>query len=187
MLIGLLAVLSASAAAGMRIGLPLLLLGLLQNEILWSKVPVLWRIHPLVLLCIFTSWSLFELFASKQLLGQRVLQIIQLIFSPFVGCLLAVSMAKIVELDAYPLWLVGMTGGLLALTLQLVMVGWFFRLQGLPLWVIFIEDLLCVFLVLLAFNSPQEGGVIAMLLFWLALRSSKEWYQWHRQQPKMRV
>lgn len=185
MLIGLLAVLSASAAAGMRIGLPLLLLGLVQNETLWSKVPVLWRIHPLVLLCILTSWSFFELFASKQLLGQRVLQLVQLIFSPFVGCILAVSVARIVELAAYPLWLIGVAGGLFAFVLQLVMTGWFFRLRGLPLWAVLIEDNLCIFLVLFAFSAPQEGGLIAMLLFWLALRSSKEWYQWYRQQPQV--
>lgn len=185
MLIELLAVLSASAAAGMRVGLPLLLLGVVQNDTLWSKVPILWRIHPLVLLCILVSWSVFELFASKQLLGQRVLQIVQLVFSPFVGGLLAVSVAGIVELAAYPLWLIGVAGGLFALVLQLVTAGWFFRLRGLPLWAIFIEDGLCIFLVLFAFSSPQAGGMIAMLLFWLALRSSQEWYQWYRQQPQL--
>jgi hypothetical protein len=78
MLIGVLAILSASAAAGMRIALPLLMIGLLQGD-LWSNVPILGRINPRILIAILTSWSLFELFASKRLLGQRILQIIQLL------------------------------------------------------------------------------------------------------------
>ncbi|HEY9726481.1 MAG TPA: DUF4126 domain-containing protein, partial [Chroococcales cyanobacterium] len=82
-MIDLLAALSASASAGIRIALPLLIIGLLQTN-LWSRVPLLSHIHPAVLIGILTSWSLFELFASKKLLGQRVLQMIQLILSPIV-------------------------------------------------------------------------------------------------------
>jgi hypothetical protein len=39
-LLGVLAILSASAAAGMRIALPLLIIGLLQGQ-LWYQVPLL--------------------------------------------------------------------------------------------------------------------------------------------------
>ncbi len=185
MLIGILAVLSASAAAGMRVGFPLLFLGL-YNEEMWSQVPYLSRIHPVVLLCVLISWTTFELFASKKLFGQRILQIVQLSLSPLVGSLLAVTVARVVELEAYPLWLIGLVGGLFALMLQLVIVGLFFRLRGLPLWLVFLEDGLSIFLIVFAFTAPREGGLIALLLFWLALRTSKEWYYWyHRKQGKL--
>lgn len=187
MLVGLLAVFSASAAAGMRVGLPLLLIGLLQDTGLWSNIPFLYRFHPPIIFGILTSWSLFELFASKKLIGQRILQQIQLWFSPFVGGILAMAVAQRMELVAHPIWAVGLVGGLFALVLQLVLVGWFFRLRGLPLWVVFVEDVLCIFLVLFAFNSPQEGGLIAMLLFWLAIRSSKEWYFWNKNRKQLTV
>lgn len=186
MIIGVLASLSAAAAAGMRIALPLLIIGLLHSETLWSTMPVLRVFHPQVLLSILISWSLFELFVSKKLLGQRVLQLVELVFSPWVGGLLAVVVAQYLELDIQPLWILGITGGLLALVIKLVQVGWFFRLQGLPLGVICVEDSLCVFLVFFAFNAPEQGGLIAMLLLWIAVRSSNEWRSWYLEGQKQR-
>lgn len=41
-----LAVLSAAAAGGLRLALPLLLIGLLQGEQLWSQVPLLRHFSP---------------------------------------------------------------------------------------------------------------------------------------------
>ena len=178
MIVSVLAALSASAAAGMRIALPLLVIGLLRLRSdldLWATVPLLSRIHPQVLVGVLTSWSLFELFGSKKLLGQRVLQLIQLVLSPLVGALMGMTVAQLTNLTIKPIWLIGVVGGLLALVLKLVQVGWFFRLRGIPIWGVFIEDALCVFLVLFAFKAPQEGGLIAMLLLWLAIRSSAEW------------
>ncbi|HEY9651095.1 MAG TPA: DUF4126 domain-containing protein [Coleofasciculaceae cyanobacterium] len=183
-MIELLAALSASAAAGMRIALPLLLIGLLQSDTLWSRVPVLSRIHPAVLLGILTSWSLFELFASKKLLGQRVLQVFQLFLSPVVGAIMGIAVAKLTEAPTEFVWIVGIVGGLLALVLQLVQVGWFYRLRGLPLWVVFSQDLLCVALVILAVDAPRQGGLIALFLLWLAIRSSKQWHRWYVEQKR---
>ena len=176
-LLGVLAVLSASAAAGMRIALPLLIIGLLQGQ-LWYQVPLLSKIDPQVVIAILTSWSLFELFGSKKLLGQRVLQIIQLIFTPLVGAIMAVTVAKLLELAFMPLWLIAVIGALFSLVLRLVAIGWFFRLRGIPPWVSLIEDLLCVGLVLFAFKAPENGGLIAMLLLWIAVRSSTSWRKW---------
>lgn len=178
-MIELLAALSASAAAGMRIALPLLVIGLLQSEELWSNIPLLSHIPPPVLLCILTSWSLFELFGSKKLLGQRVLQIVQLIFSPIVGSILGITVAKFTAAPIQFVWIVGIVGALLAFVLQLVQVGWFFRLRGLPLWVVFLQDVLCIALVFFAFDAPRQGGLIALLLLWLAIRSSQEWRRWY--------
>lgn len=181
MILQLLAAISASGAAGMRIGLPLLIIGLLQSETLWSNVPLLSRIHPQVVIGILTSWSLFELFASKRLLGQRVLQIIQLIFSPIVGAIMGITVAKLTQVPVNLFWLIGVVGGLFALVLQLVQIGLFYRLRGIPIWAVLLEDALCISLVFFAFNAPKQGGLIAMVLLWLAIRSSKEWYDWYKQ------
>ena len=178
-MIELLAALSASASAGMRIALPLLVIGLLQSENLWSNVPLLSRIHPSVLVGILTSWALFELFASKKLLGQRVLQIVQLILSPLVGGIMGIAVAQLADAPREFVWTVGIVGSLLAFVLQLVQVGWFFRLRGLPLWVVFTQDVLCIALVILAFDAPRSGGLIALMLLLLAIRSSQQWHRWY--------
>ena len=60
-----------------------------------------------------------------------------------------------------------------------VQVGWFFRLGRMPLALIIAEDILSGILVLFALKAPENGGLIAMLLLWLALRSSTEWRSWH--------
>lgn len=189
-MVGLLAALSASAAGGMRIALPLLLIGLLRIDKLWSEIPLLSGVHPQVVIAILVSWSLLEIFASKTFGGQRVLQVVQVIFSPIVGAIMGVAIAQVSPIDevvAHPwvLWIIAIVGGLLALVLQLVQAGWFYRLRGLPLWVIFVQDALCIALVLFAFDAPRQGALIAMLLLWLAIRSSKEWYRWYRKQGKL--
>ncbi len=186
-MVGLLAALSASAAGGMRIALPLLLIGLLRIDKLWSEIPLLSGVHPQVAITILVSWSLLELFASKTFAGQRVLQIVQIIFSPIVGAIMGIAIAQVSSIDeviAHPwmLWIIGVVGGLLALVLQLVQAGWLYRLRGLPIWVIFLQDVLCISLVLFAFDAPRQGGLVAMILLWLAIRSSKEWYRWYRSQ-----
>jgi len=176
-MIELLAVLSVAAAVGMRIALPLLVIGLLQSDNLWNEIPLLSRIHPSVLVGILTTFSLFELFASKKLVGQRVLQIVQLLFSPGVGAIMGIAVAQFVNAPVEIIWIAGIVSGLLAFVLQLVQVGWFFRLRGLPLWLVFSQDVLCVALVIFAFDAPQQGGLIALILLWLAIRSSQQWYR----------
>lgn len=185
-LLGILAILSASAAAGMRIALPLLIVGLLQGQ-LWFQVPILNRVHPPVLVAILTSWSLFELFASKRLLGQRALQGIQLVFTPVVGAMMAVTVTNLlpqqgeIQFQFPPLWSVALIGAVFSLVIRLVAIGWFFRLRGIPLWMTIVEDLLAVGLVLFALKAPQNGGLIAMLLLWIAVRSSNAWRSWCRE------
>ncbi len=185
-MIELLAALSASAAAGMRIALPLLVIGLFHSSDLWSSIPLLGHINPSVLLCILTTWSLFELFASKKLLGQRLLQLVQLLFCPIVGAIMSMTVVQFTEAPNEFVWTVGIVGGLLAFVLQLVQVGWFYRLRGLPLWAVFIQDVLCVALVIFAFDAPQQGGLIALLLLWLAIRSSEHWHRWYGEQNRSR-
>ena len=91
---------------------------------------------------------------------------------------MGVTVAQFAQAPTAFVWIVGIVGSLLALVLQLVQVGWFYRLQGLPLWVVLIQDFLCVALVIFAFDAPRQGGLIALLLLWLAIRSSQEWYRW---------
>jgi hypothetical protein len=178
-MIELLAALSASAAAGMRIALPLLVIGIVQGENLWSHVPILSGISPPLLLGILTSWTFVELFASKKLLGQRVLQVVQLLLSPIVGAIMGIAVATATET---PIWLIGLVGGLFALVIQLVQIGWFYRLRGLPLWVVFTQDALCILFVLFAFDAPTQGGLLALILLWIAVRSSEKWHRWYRRQ-----
>ena len=190
MLALILAVLSVSAAVGMRIALPLLVISLsyTQKQELWSEVPILNHIDPRVILAVSISWSILELIFSKKLLGQRSLQIVQLLFSPIVGALVAIAVTHLAQADFTPIWLIGVIGAVVALVVTLVKVGWFFRLRGIPIWLTIIEDVLCVCLIFFTFNAPKEGGIIALLLIWLALRSSNTWREWYlkgKQQRKI--
>ena len=178
-----LAALSASAAAGIRIAIPLLVIGLLQND-LWTKVPLLSRMSPQIVLGILVSWSLFEIFASKHLLGQRILNLVQVIFSPIVGTIMSMAIAKTTHVEGWLIIVIGVVGGLLALVLQLVQIGWFFRWRGLPVWMLLSQDTLCICLVIFAFDAPQQGGLIALLLLWLAIRSYQDWYQLYKSKTK---
>ena len=181
MLALILAVLSVSAAVGMRTALPLLVISLTytQKQELWSQVPILNNIDPRVILAVSISWSILELIFSKKLLGQRSLQIVQLLFSPIVGALVAIAVTHLAQADFTPIWLIGVIGAVVALVVTLVKVGWFFRLRGIPIWLTILEDVLCVCLIFFAFNAPKEGGIIALLLLWLALRSSNTWREWY--------
>jgi hypothetical protein len=181
-MIEILAALSASAAAGVRIGLPLLIIGLLYSDNLWADVPILSYFHPSLVLGVLVSWSLIELLLSKEPLGQRAIQIVQLLFSPIVGAIAGIAVARMTGLPNVITGMVGVVGGLLAMVLQLVQVGWFYRLRRIPMWAIFAQDVLCVSLVLFAFDAPEQGGIIALLLLWLAIRSSKEWQRWYQAQ-----
>ncbi len=185
-MLGILAVLSVSAAAGMRLALPLLVIGLAQGN-LWQQVPLVNRLQPQFVIGVLAAWTLLELFISKQLWGQRILQVVGLIFSPIVGAVMAMGVAEISHLEPrQSVWILGTVGGTIALTIQLVQVGWFYRLRGLPMWVVLLEDILCVLLVLFALKAPNSGGLIALLLLWLAIRSSQSWYRWYRQGLKQK-
>lgn len=177
--IKLLSALSASGAAGIRIAIPLLIFGLLQGDNLWFGVPILSRIPSPIVLFVLISWSLIELFASKKLLGQRILQLTQLLFSPIVGAIIAIAITNAVGV---PSWLIGAIGGFFAFVLQLVQAGWFYRWRGLPIWIVFVQDILCFLLVFFAVKAPQLGGIIALILLAIAVRSMRELYRWYLQQ-----
>lgn len=178
------AALALSTAAGMRIALPLLLIGLLRSGELWANMPLLSHIPPRIVLGVLVSWSGVELFLSKGRLGQRVLQMVQLVCSPFVGAIVGIAVARTALFPGWFTALIGIVGGLIAFVLQLVQIGWFYRLRGLPVWMIFVQDFLCVLLVLLAFDAPTQGGLIALLLLWLMIRSSVGWRKWYQAQAK---
>lgn len=178
-MIELLAVLSISAAVGLRIALPLLLVFLLYSDSLWSRMPLLSHLSPQLVLGVLVSWSLAELILSTDPVGSRILYLIQLIASPLVGTLIGIAVASWAGTTDWLLGILGAIGGLLALVLQLVQLGWLYRLRRLPIWVIFLQDVLCVLLVLFALDAPRQGGLIALLLLWLAIRSSKAWHGWY--------
>jgi hypothetical protein len=184
MFIGLLAALSASAAVGMRVAFAILLLGLFHGPELWSDVPVLSSLYPPFVMGLLVSWALAELLLSKDKVGLRVVQVVQLVMSPVFGAIAGVTFAAQSMRRPEAIVIVGIVSALLALVLQLVQVGWFYRLRGLPLWTVFLQDFLCVIFLLLAFDAPQQGGLFALIVMWLAFRSSISWQRWC-QRPKM--
>jgi hypothetical protein len=180
-IVEILAALSISAAAGIRITLPLLVLGLLQGENFWYNVPILSNIYPPIVLGILISCCLIELIASKNLLGQRLLQIAYLPLCPIIGAILAIA-----PIQSVPKILIGLVGGFVALLLQLIQAGWFYRWNRFPLWLSFLQDSLCIFLVYLALKAPQLGGIVALILLGLAVNSYKELRQWYLRQYQSR-
>jgi Domain of unknown function (DUF4126) len=181
----ILAVLSISAAVGLRVALPLLMIGILSGTDLWSRVPLLSNWSPPLVLGVLVSWALFEFWASKDRLGSRIVQSLQLFLSPLVGWVMGVAIAQAAELQPWLVNLLGLVSALLAMVVQLVQVGWLYRLRGgLPLWVSFGLDGLCALLVLFALDAPQQGGLIALLLLWFAIRSSQAWRDWYKAQAQ---
>ncbi|MBX2864194.1 MAG: DUF4126 domain-containing protein [Leptolyngbyaceae cyanobacterium MAG.088] len=177
----LLAVLSISAATGLRLALPLLLIGLLSGDQLWSTVPILANIPQVLVVTVLMIWSLLELTISKDRVNRRFLQSAELFMSPFVGTIAGLAIARIVNVDdSLMLVLLAATGGVLAFVIQMVQVGWLYRFHSPPMWVIFLEDALCICLAFFAFDAPEQGGLIALFLLWLAIRSSIIWRQWQQ-------
>jgi len=182
----ILGALSVSAAAGMRVAMPLLIVVLIKKQQVWSEIPILKYMQPKVLLCILIFWAIGELVLSKKLLGQRVMQIVQLLFSPLIGSILPLIVVKSynIQVSTLGIYVLTIMGGALALVIKLVEIGWFFRLRGLPIGVIIVEDVLSVLMVLFAFKAPEQGGLIAMLLLWISIRSAGEWRQRPMNNPK---
>ncbi|MBE7383175.1 MAG: DUF4126 domain-containing protein [Leptolyngbya sp. SIO1E4] len=181
----LLAVLSISAAAGFRLALPLLMIGLM-SESLWSQVPILSMFPPTIVVGALVSWTLAELVFSKERIIQRLFQSVELFLSPLVGAIAGITIARTFSLEGELTPLLGILGGLLALVIHLVQVGWLYRLRTPSIWLVVAADLLCVCLVLLAFDAPHQGGLIALLLLWLALRTSSLWRNWYVAQAEPR-
>ncbi|MGD1852964.1 MAG: DUF4126 domain-containing protein [Leptolyngbyaceae cyanobacterium] len=177
----LLAVLSISAATGLRLALPLLLIGLFSGDQLWSAVPILANIPQVLVVTILVIWSLLELTISKDRVSRRFLQSAELFFSPFVGTIAGTAIARFADIaNGWLLSLLAVIGGALALLIQMVQVGWLYRFNNPPIWIMFLEDALCICLVFFAFDAPEQGGLIALFLLWLAIRSSIVWRQWQR-------
>lgn len=177
----LLAVLSISAATGLRLALPLLLIGLLSGDRLWSTVPILSSIPQVLVVIILVVWSLLELTISKDRISRRFLQSAELFISPFVGTIAGLAIARLADIsEGWLLALLAVTGGTLALVIQMVQVGWLYRFNSPPIWAMFVEDALCVCLVFFAFDAPEQGGLIALFLLWLAIRSSAFWRRWQQ-------
>ncbi|MUL36718.1 DUF4126 domain-containing protein [Gloeocapsopsis dulcis] len=177
-MIELLAALSAAAAASMRIAVPLFIVGILLHHDFSLGVPLFTHIPSVFIVSVLISGSLLELVGSKQELSQRLLQLVQLIFSPIVGAILAIS---VTTSGSLPSWLFGVIGALFAFALQLVQAGWFYRLRGFRLWVVVLQDALCILLVVLAVNAPQIGGLIALMLLLIAVRSVRSLHRWYKQ------
>jgi hypothetical protein len=133
---------------------------------------------------------LAELVLLKKRRVRRIFQSMELLLSPLVGAIAGVTIARTFgDSGPWPIWfeptlMAGCLGAVIALMIQLVQLGWLYRFNSPPLWVPFSQDFLCVGLVLLAFDAPHQGGMIALLLIWLALRASTLWRQWYLAQSE---
>jgi hypothetical protein len=171
----LLAILSIAAATGLRLALPLLLIGLMSGPQLWSNVPLLSRLPPALVLGVLATWSMAELMLSKDRHSQRLFQILELTLSPGVGAVASIGVARTLGLDSWLHWPIGMTSALLALVIQLLQVGLFYRPRRPPLWAFFVVDGLCIVLAVFAFDAPNQGGIIALVMLWLVIRTAYLW------------
>ncbi|MGB5974182.1 MAG: DUF4126 domain-containing protein [Nodosilinea sp.] len=174
----LLAILSIAAATGLRLALPLLLIGLMSGQQLWANVPLLSRLPPALVLGVLGAWSMAELMLSKDRNRQQFFQTLELVLSPGVGALAGLAVARTFGSDGWINLLCGLISALLALVIQLLQVGWFYRARRPPLWLLFGVDGLCIVLAVLAFDAPNQGGIIALLLLWLVIRTSYLWQNW---------
>ncbi|QQE64527.1 DUF4126 domain-containing protein [Leptolyngbya sp. BL0902] len=176
----ILAILSIAAATGLRVALPLLIIGLMSGEKLWGNVPLLSQLPPTLCIGVLVSWSAAELMLSKDSYKQRIFQIAELILSPGVAVLAAIAVARTLDLAPWITVITAVVGALLALVIQLLQVGWFYRPKRPPAWLFFVIDGLCVMLAFLTFDAPRKGGLIALLLLWLVIRTSYVWQNWSR-------
>lgn len=179
----ILGVLAAAAAGGFRLALPLLVLLLLHRDQTWDHIPLLGRWSPALVLGILTAGAVWELLAPLHPWGVRLWQPVQVLLSPVVGGLLGMMTAQVMGLPRAMHSLLGLVGGALAWLLQLVQMGWFYRRGRFPTWVILAQDGLCALLALVALQAPKQGGLLALMLVWLALRAAKTWqrqFQQHR-------
>jgi Domain of unknown function (DUF4126) len=176
----LLAVLSGSAAVGMRIALPLLVIAV-YSEDLWARIPWFSQLSPPIVFGLLVTWSIIELVASKDRHGQRLLQAFELVISPIIGGLVGIAIARATDLADIQVAVLGLVSGVFALVLQLLQLGWTYRVRRIPLWMLFAQDVACVILTLFAFDAPTQGGMIALLMLWLAIRSAVQWRRWYRE------
>lgn len=174
----ILAILSIAAATGLRVALPLLIIGLMSGEQLWSNVPLLSQLPPALCIGLLVSWSVAELMLSKDNYSQRIFQISELILSPGVAALAAIAVARTLNLAPWVSLITTVVSALLALAIQLLQVGWFYRPKRPPGWLFFVIDGLCIMLAFLTFDAPRQGGLIALLLLWLVIRTSYVWKSW---------
>ncbi|MFZ4639773.1 MAG: DUF4126 domain-containing protein [Nodosilinea sp.] len=179
-MIEILAVLSIGAATGLRVILPLLLVGLMSGDRLWADIPLVAKLPPNLVLGALVGGSIAELLLSKDRYGQRLLYPAELILSLGVGVLVGIGIGRSLGLPSEFHRVAGLISGLLALVIQFSQVGWFYRPQPLPLWMFFLVDGLCVSLALCSFYAPQLGGITALVLLWLVLRTAYRWRDWFR-------
>ncbi len=105
----LLAVLALSAALGLRVALPLLVLGLMSGDRLWSQVPILANLPPTLVMGGLLSGALLELILSKPRFSRPLLHSMELLLSPIVGLMAGIALVR-------PLGIAGWLQGVIALS-----------------------------------------------------------------------
>lgn len=181
-MVAFLGILAAASAAGFRLALPLLVVLLLSDPSRWQDLPVVGAWPPVWVLTGLVIGTILELVIARHPWGQRLLLPLQVLLSPVVGALLGVTLADLAAMPQVASRFMVLSGAGLALILQLVQVGWFYRRGRLPRWVVFGQDSLCALLAVFALKAPHQGGLMALFLLWLAVRISRDWQTRYAQQ-----
>lgn len=171
----LLAVLALSAAFGLRVALPLLVLGLMSGDRLWSQVPILANLPSPLVIGGLVSGGLLELILSKHRFSRPLLHSTELLLSPIAALMAGIALVHPLGIAGWLQAVIALVGGLVALVIQLVQLGWFYRPRRPPLWGTFVVDVLCLLLALSAFTLPRVGGVLSLVLLWLVIRTADSW------------
>ncbi|NJK52973.1 MAG: DUF4126 domain-containing protein [Leptolyngbyaceae cyanobacterium SU_3_3] len=145
-------------------------------------MPILCNVSPPIVLAILVSWSLLEIFASKHRFGLRSLQIVQLLLSPLVGAIMGLAIAQATDVPGWVVGLLGGSGGLAGIGFTARAGGMVLPIERFTIvgnfstgYAVYLPGDACL-------RCPKQGGIIALLLLWLAIRTSKNWQRWYRQQ-----
>jgi hypothetical protein len=182
MMIHILEVLTAlalAAAGGLRTSLTLLILAIAAI----TGSPESNALTPLIAsplgISILSVWSIFELVATKTALGQRLVQALQFFMAPVTGVIIASAFSG--ETGIVAQMAIGLAGAALASTLQAVAMGYFFRRGRVTIPVQFLQEGLCVLLVILALNAPLVAGCAVFGLLGAALLQASHWRKYFNQ------
>jgi hypothetical protein len=176
MMIHILEVLTAlalAAAGGLRTSLALLILAIAAVAGQPDSNALTQMIASPLGISILSVWSLFELVATKTALGQRLVQALQFFMAPVTGAIIASAFGS--ETGIVAQMTIGLAGAALASALQAVTMGYFFRRGRVTIPVQFLQEGLCVLLVILALNAPLIAGLAVFGLLGAALVQASYW------------
>jgi hypothetical protein len=165
--------LALAAAGGLRTSLTLWILALAALAGQPDGNALTQLIDSPLGISVLSVWCTFELVATKTALGQRLVQALQFFMAPVTGAIVAIAFSS--ETGIVAQIAIGLAGAALASTLQAVTMGYFFRRGRVAIPVQFLQEGLCVLLVVLALHAPLIAGLTVFGLLGAALLQASYW------------